>query len=119
MNIKKKLCLLVLVMMLSGCATFEKLLSEEPSNYEQHMREMYIDSHPELSDEIKNKILNGKIAIGMTRTEVELILGKPNHINRSDNEEGSREVWTYPVENYVLIFYDDILKDWQRFDKRY
>jgi hypothetical protein len=90
--------------------------------------EKYISNHPELSDSTKNNLRELKVVEGLTRQEVELLLGSPDKITkleRNANYNASEE-WIYKInkiraitvfiipvffvhEGYYLYFRDDVL----------
>lgn len=69
------------MVMLSGCAARRRL--------------EYIDSHPDLPEEIRQGILVGTIVKGMNKKEVILSLGKPTKKDIFNDAFGAMEVWTY------------------------
>ncbi|MCM8804656.1 MAG: hypothetical protein NC833_05340 [Candidatus Omnitrophica bacterium] len=63
-------------------------------------RENYVKSHPQLKEEWRKNIIEGKIPNGMDKKEVEDILGKNYQTYKSDTE--LMEIWFY--ENYYVGF---------------
>ena len=57
------------------------------------------------------KIIDGKIWLGMTSEMAKESWGQPKKINRDVYEFGKHEQWIY--QNTYLYFEDDILKSWQ------
>jgi outer membrane protein assembly factor BamE (lipoprotein component of BamABCDE complex) len=80
---KLRLLILGLVVMvsISGCAG--------------KRRQQYINSHPDLSEEIKQSILSRNIVKGMNKGQAILSLGKPNKKDTYANYFGITEIWTY------------------------
>ena len=65
--------------------------------------------YPSITDEAWEKIVNGRVALEMTRDECRLALGSPREVDRGADQSYIREVWLY--ENGVyLVFEDGILK---------
>ena len=61
---------------------------------------------------IANKIENGEIWIGMTKSMTRESIGSPNKINKSTYSFGTKEQWIYNNYNY-LYFDNDKLTSWQ------
>lgn len=71
------------------------------------------NKYPEISDETWQNIINGNIALDMTREECRLALGAPDKIDRRPGYGGVQERWSY--ENGVyLIFEDGLLRDFRK-----
>ena len=112
---KKLICLLVLVMMASGCVTPPKpkpqkvyispLTGEVCSvlKYYAHKREK------ERIDYVN------RLTLGMTKEEVIASWGKPNKINRTVTQYGTHEQWVYHHigDGCYLYFEDGRLTSWQ------
>lgn len=69
----------------------------------------YVSQHPELSDSLKNTILNNKVHIGMTKEQVRASWGEPDEINKTILKDSTHEQWCYGNYNF-LYFKDDILE---------
>lgn len=65
--------------------------------------------YPAISDESWEKIVNGRVALEMTREECRLALGVPREVDRGVDHAYIREVWLYENGIY-LVFEDGILK---------
>ena len=72
---------LAVVITISGCAA--------------KRRQQYIDSHPDLPEEIKECLLSRNIVKGMNEEQAILSLGKPNKKDTYENYFGITEIWTY------------------------
>ena len=72
---------LAIMVSISGCAT--------------KRRHQYINSHPDLSEEIKDCILSHNIVKGMSKEQVLLSIGKPDKKDTYQNYFGITEIWTY------------------------
>lgn len=59
----------------------------------KNRRFSYVMSHPDLSVEQKDLILNGKLWVGMLPDEVRASLGNPNIVQK--DILGEKEVWSY------------------------
>ncbi len=57
------------------------------------MKQNYLKTHPEISSQMRNAILNGDILIGMTAEQVLASRGRPYKINRSTGSYGIHEQW--------------------------
>lgn len=57
------------------------------------MRQNYIKTHPGISSQVKDAILNGDILIGMNQNQVAASRGRPYKINRSTGSYGIHEQW--------------------------
>ncbi len=69
--------------------------------------------YPMISDENWKLIINGRVALDMTRDEARLALGAPANIDRRPGYSFMREIWTY--ENGIfLIFEDGLLKNFRQ-----
>ena len=79
-----------------GCAAARPLSSPDLPG-----RQTYVQSHPELSTEVRQAILEGRVTRGMTRDDVRASWGEPSKIDRFDtnpNEwwyEKDAETWHY------------------------
>jgi len=135
---KKSLLLTIcLILLISGCSasTQESVLcgmvrlmagpgadpnlfmtSAEIHEQENQRRQQYVEQRPSMDEKIKNYILAGKVAMGMTRGQVCASIGDPRHINRSVGAWGIHEQWVYGSDirrYYYLYFEDGILTAWQ------
>lgn len=57
------------------------------------MRRNYIKTHPGISSQVRDAILNGGILIGMTEEHVVASRGRPYKINRTTGSFGIHEQW--------------------------
>jgi hypothetical protein len=62
---------------------------------------------------IANKIIVGKIWIGMTDDMARASMGQPDDINRTVTRYGTSEQWVYNRIRMYLYFEDGILTSWQ------
>lgn len=69
--------------------------------------------YPEITDENWARIVDGRIAAGMTRQECRLSLGAPREVDRRPGYDHVREVWSYDDGAY-LIFIDGVLQDFRK-----
>lgn len=78
MNLAVKIMMILsLSLLLCSCATISQA---KMPNYES--RNNYIAMHPELSSEIKQAILKGKVIEGMTKQDVLAAWGEPSKIHK-------------------------------------
>lgn len=57
------------------------------------MRQNYIKTHPGISSQVRDAILNGDILIGMTEEQVVASRGRPYKTNRTTGSFGIHEQW--------------------------
>lgn len=69
--------------------------------------------YPAISDENWERIINGKIALDMTRDECRLSLGAPDNIDKRQGIGYLYEIWSYENGIY-LMFEDGLLRDFRR-----
>jgi len=89
----KKIFFLLCVLVISGCVTNGELVK---TNF--NSRQEYVNTHPEISLETKQAILNVKVIKGMTKTDVLAAWGKPSRIS----PETSGESWFYDQPFFSL-----------------
>jgi len=73
------------VFLMSGCAGTNRAALE---------RSLYVDQHPDLSEQMAEAILNGQIMVGMTEDMVQVAWGKPVRVEDLDGEEAVKH-WIY------------------------
>ncbi len=99
--IKRTLCLILLLVFIFsfiGCETVTP----------QARRQAYIDEHPQLSEPVKQKILDGLIAIGMTEEQVVASLGKASGVKKNVSIRVVDEEWMYgPFPNCTYLHFDN------------
>lgn len=66
-----------------------------------------------ISDDNWQNIINGIVALDMTREECRLALGSPKEIDRRPGYGGVAERWTY-TDGVYLLFEDGLLRDFRR-----
>jgi len=78
-------------------------------------RQAYVQSHPELDAATQTRILEGKIAIGMTTEQVVASWGLTYDVNRSVGAWGVHEQWVYGYgrTSHYLYFENGRLTSWQ------
>ena len=83
-------------------------------------RAAYLQAHPETDPRVAELILHGRVAVGMSKAEVEAAVGKPTTINRTATAYGVREQWVYRHADGIradyLYFAGDVLEAWQTSD---
>lgn len=98
---KMHILILVFIMLIGGCATY---------NYNLSRRQEYVNSHSGLPQDIKQCILEGSIRIGMTKDEVESSWGRPQNKQTMVSSWGVTETWiTY--NNSILTFFNGKLQN--------
>jgi len=72
-----------------------------------------INLNTKYGTEIANKILDGRIWLGMTDAMAKDSWGQPNENNRTVGSWGVHEQWVYSRKNTYLYFENGILTSWQ------
>lgn len=118
------LAVFVLVFVLAGCASMGDIGRSARFSGIVHSEE-YIAAHPELSDAVKQCILEEKVMVGMTADELRASWGRPTDTNVTAGTFGHHEQWVYRRESvmggfatqYVYLegttAYDMTVKSWQ------
>lgn len=105
MKIKNAVILAILfAMLICGCETMKN-----------QRRQDYVTTHPELTQQTKQDILEGRIRIGMTREQVKATWGYPDDINRTVGSWGEHEQWIYGYDirfRRYLYFENGKLTSW-------
>ena len=70
-------------------------------------------NYSSISDETWTNIVNGNVAIDMTKEECRLALGTPNNIQERPTYDGLQEYWFYSDGMY-LVFFDGLLKQYRK-----
>ncbi len=83
---------LVGVVLVTGCAS---------SNRAAQQRSLYVDGHPELTEQEADAILNGRIMVGMTREMVETAWGKPVRCEKVDCDKADTEVEELITDRWI------------------
>lgn len=65
-----------------------------------------------ISDENWQRIVEGKVAEGMTKEECRLAMGNPKNLTQLPDQSGLREYWYYDGGRY-LFFVDGLLKEFR------
>ena len=68
--------------------------------------------YPEITAETWARIVDGKVAVGMTKQECRLSMGNPKTVNQLPDQTGLREYWHYDGGRY-LFFVDGLLKEFR------
>jgi hypothetical protein len=64
--------------------------------------------YPDTPDAVWNNIINGRVAIDMTRDQCRMAIGSPAEVKRRTDNNYLIEIWTYENGHY-LMFKDGIL----------
>ena len=77
---------------------------------------VYLSYYPNINEVRKNAIINRKIVIGLTDTDVKFIIGYPTKINKTVTAYGTDEQWVYGDDAYSHYYYFDngILTSYQK-----
>ena len=70
-------------------------------------------NYPAISDTNWNNIINGNVALEMTKDECRLALGQPSSIQERPTYDGLQEYWFYSDGMY-LVFFDGLLKQFRK-----
>lgn len=97
----------------SDCHKYYSDTMPDSENYKKECRRYLVNKNPSWSQEIKNKILDGKISIGMTKEQAIVSWGNPKDINRTVVGSGVHEQWVYGSQ--FLYFDNGILTSFQDF----
>lgn len=106
--------------LLIGCSTLDpqpyifpsKDSTKEELDKWRKEREKYVAEHPELGKNIKDLILAGVVAIGLTREQLRLVYGSdPDKIETTNLKYGADEMWFYRghLWNDYFYFKDGVL----------
>lgn len=69
--------------------------------------------YPEISDANWECIINGSVALDMTRDECRLALGAPNDVVRRPGYDKVHEIWSYD-DGVYLMFEDGLLRNFRK-----
>ena len=75
------------------------------------LRDMH-ENYPDITDVTWQRIIQGQVAVGMTKEECRLAIGAPKRISRLPDQSGLREYWYYDGGSY-LFFVDGLLSDYR------
>lgn len=70
------------------------------------------EKYPTIDPEVWQAIIDGRVAVGMTRDECRLALGQPDNVDRQPGYSSLHEIWTYKNGRY-LIFIDNVLESFR------
>lgn len=100
----KGLLLTGVLFMVMGCT----ILAKPTVKTKLTSRQNYVNSHSELSDGIKQAIIQAKVIKGMTKEEVLATWGKPSRVSNSSTDprfyEKDEEGWEYNRLLAIPIF---------------
>lgn len=68
-------------------------------------RQSYLEENPNINPKIKQLILEGRIAMGMTINQLRASWGVPRRINRTHLKSGTREQWIYGYSSRPTYVY--------------
>ena len=71
------------VFLVTGCATTDRAAQQ---------RNLFVDTHPDLTEQEADAILNGRVMVGMNREMVEVAWGKPVRCEKVDSDKLKAEV---------------------------
>lgn len=91
----------ILFIFLLGCSSI-------PGYSTTASRQGFVSAHPDLSEKIKNDILNKSVSIGMTKDQVLASWGRPSTVGKVLSGSINMESWTY-YHSKVLYFEGDKL----------
>ena len=96
----KRLILAVVILVVSACALTP-----------DYHRVKYCDEHSELKDNVRRAILEGRIIIGMTKSQVLAACGTPLNRKQAKDDSDSSEVWYYKFGEKRIHFADSVVVD--------
>ena len=85
---------------LIGCASLSTWLSEQdtpPITAWNKAKKDYLETHPEISSEMRVAIEQGDVLLGMTSAQVVACRGKPQKINKTTGSYGVHERWVMVI----------------------
>lgn len=89
-------CLLIIsIFLILGCATGYRSQEYQERQRIIQRRQNYVNAHPGLAYDIKVAIVEGYVAIGMSKDQVSASKGNPAKVNRSGDISGVIETWIY------------------------
>lgn len=92
--------------------SIRKTREEEAKAAVQSRRQNYVDTNPSLTERTRTMILDGKIGVGMSPSDVVASWGEPERKNVSDGKYGRHDQWVYHSKQY-LYFDEEKLTSWQ------
>jgi hypothetical protein len=72
-------------------------------------RTKYCDNHPDLQENVRKAILEGRIIIGMTKEQVRAACGTPMNRKKGENDSGNSEIWFYGYGEEAIHFSDSVV----------
>jgi len=87
----------------------------EPLTRDDIRRNSFVSNNPDLRDELRRNILNGKVSIGMSREMVRASWGEPREVNRTVTSNSVNEQWVYGTiyNRQYLYFRNGIMHTFQ------
>lgn len=100
--------------------SFQASLSKMKVERERERRQRvqaYLESHRNVSDEVRAALETGKIWIGMDTDQLEAVMGKPQSKNITQNARFTHEQWVFGDSTYVYVD-DGKVSSWQFSEQR-
>lgn len=113
---KKLKSLIALSFVLCSCSHFQQQLERKGWISGEDRRREYIAAHPELTEQERQLIEAGRLALGIRAEVAAASWGTPDDINRSVGSWGVHEQWVYEVGKYshkYLYIENGKLSSWQ------
>jgi hypothetical protein len=112
----RKLLLICLTLILSGCVSAEilKRFPDKDLKFNSYSyginlyRQEIVRRHPDWPERTKQAILKGSVLTGMTEEQARASWGETSKVNRTTTQYGVHEQWVYGLSSY-LYFDDGIL----------
>ena len=104
-----------MILQKKSCTTKEQILRDSLRKIEQAnaLKIKRAELTKKFGSEIAERIMSGKIWIGMTTEMAKLSIGAPDDINRTVYSFGVHEQWIYSILDLYLYFEDGKLTSWQ------
>ena len=100
---KSILFIIIGVLLLQGCANVSPITRKDNPITR---RKDYVQKHPELKENIRQAILEGKVRLGMTKEQVIASWGEPYNKSTFGSVWGTTEQWTYGTCLYGCTILD-------------
>jgi hypothetical protein len=127
-----KIALLISCAILAGCATTQPVQQQASSELSvpnlptlSEMQQQEVDArnarakvyaikHPDASNRLLKDFVDGKIEVGMTYEQAQVVMGSPRRKIQSGGVGGTAETWVYGESDYAYLFFSDgLLTRWQ------
>lgn len=98
---------LLAALLLTGCASIDRAIDAPRQNRAQS----FVASNPDLDENVKRNIVEGRVLVGMTKDQAKAAWGEPTRKNLMGGQHGDFEQWVYPYA--YLYFRGGKVTSWQ------